>query len=34
MDVCDMKILLRKYHYVNDIESSTIEIEKSDCPYI
>lgn len=34
MDVRDMKILLRKYHYVNDIESSNIEIEKSDCPYI
>lgn len=34
MDVRDMKILLRKYHYVNDSELSNIEIEKSDCPYI
>lgn len=33
IDVRDMKILLRKYHYINDTESDSIEIVKSSCPY-
>lgn len=33
INIRDMKILLRKYHYINDMESNSIEIVKSNCPY-
>lgn len=34
IDVRDLKILLRKHHYINDTDSENIKIVKSKCPYI
>ena len=34
INAMDLKILLRKYKYINDVDSTSIEIKKSDIPYI